>query len=1181
MSSSILPRLQDGRTKSPALGLLPPLVNDVTASASNNQRSHLKQPHQRSLPPKASSSSVKFPALGKPQQLQALPRCNQEEEEHGHETDRGNNHEDEDTRHGLSSSRTSASSRSSLIHMHDVKDKNRDFIKELEEKKRKEKEDRARQERRKKKLHEKMTRKILQDADARQKLASTSPEVDDLTSEILRHDEPQEDEEVDPAVAERRKEKAKRQKRLLKKQQAHLARIQAKQREEQELLEQEREREQRKREKVTQTVLHKIQDSINRSVDEQDAETDGAEEDHLPSVAEEQDDAPQDFERQNMSSDNQSCADEQSEEQKQRAKQQRDAFHRKQQRYLQKLADQRKQKQKEDEDARILQEKRKKKIQKEAQQRLQEAAARQHALAEAREKEEAAAAAAEKAASAGPPVDVEAMVARLSKLKDRDAQIIPEARDFMSWKKRHGVGPDQKVFCMTGWYPVIREELEKRGWFYNQERVSPYFDFKWSLKSDELRAFKLEKYQYVNHFAQNAAITTKVGLIHNLRSAVWHQSVDIDAMFPRAYDLNDPLDMDNFIQDFRYGVAEGLLKQLARRGLQLKHKVPGAASMGANEALVDVVLDIARKKVNSKRPERNNVDLDPLEESVDNPLSTGVDELVTDLQWEVLTNCSLDKPGRLRASLMYKKKVYAEDKDGGAGVETKGASGNETVLSAREKRLQRHTEKMQADTFNREKARLSDLMAHVSLVREGAFDEAIRLARELEKLCAQFQINGGAEFLLPEEHPAAATTASQNVWIVKPAGMSRGRGIRVFNDLDLLLEYVDVENHKECQWVAQKYIENPLLLCKRKFDIRQWVLVTGWDPLTVWFNEDCYLRFSSEEYSMDDLSDQYVHLTNNSIQKYSDKFNDVYATDDGEMQVEGNMWHSDDFKKFLSTKLGKPEIWDSKMHPRMKEIVVQSLQCVQDMVQHRNNSCELYGYDFMVDENLQPWLIEVNSSPACDYSTPIAKRYVESGLSGIIKVVVDHREYEQKKRSGNAAGLEEPDTGCWRRIHKAEYIGKPMSSYAVDFQVKGSKVQRSRRSAKLRGGTKLSSKMSASSSTSSVTSVPTSEASGRIEHIAGDDNEGSDIEVAVTGSVHDEENHDDENENALDDGSAADGEDENEGEDCEDDNENLDNNDRNADDEGEEGFHEERSMTEAEDEPLEAQETTDEIDPLL
>ncbi|POM74920.1 Tubulin-tyrosine ligase family, partial [Phytophthora palmivora] len=231
----------------------------------------------------------------------------------------------------------------------------------------------------------------------------------------------------------------------------------------------------------------------------------------------------------------------------------------------------------------------------------------------------------------------------------------------------------------------------------------------------------------------------------------------------------------------------------------------------------------------------------------------------------------------------------------------------------------------------------------------------------------------------------------------------------------------------------------------------------------------------------------------------------------GEMHVEGKMSHSDDFKKFLSTKMGKPEIWDSQMHPRMKEIVVQSLQCVQDMVQHRNNSCELYGYDFMVDENLTPWLIEVNSSPACDYSTPIAQRYVESGLSGIIKVVVDHREYEMKKRSGNAAGLEEPDTGCWRRIHKAEYIGKPMSLYAVDFQVKGSKVQRSRRNAKLNSDGKPNTNMVASGSTSSVSSETMLKADGKADE-DGDEDTSEDNQ-----NVDDEGDNDSEDDNNGDD----------------------------------------------------------------
>lgn len=39
------------------------------------------------------------------------------------------------------------------------------------------------------------------------------------------------------------------------------------------------------------------------------------------------------------------------------------------------------------------------------------------------------------------------------------------------------------------------------------------------------------------------------------------------------------------------------------------------------------------------------------------------------------------------------------------------------------------------------------------------------------------------------------------------------------------------------------------------------------------------------------------------------------------------------------------------------------------MVETRKNSMELYGFDFMIDEKLTPWIIEVNSSPSLEFST--------------------------------------------------------------------------------------------------------------------------------------------------------------------------------------------------------------------
>lgn len=71
---------------------------------------------------------------------------------------------------------------------------------------------------------------------------------------------------------------------------------------------------------------------------------------------------------------------------------------------------------------------------------------------------------------------------------------------------------------------------------------------------------------------------------------------------------------------------------------------------------------------------------------------------------------------------------------------------------------------------------------------------------------------------------------------------------------------------------GHRYVEKPLLPMGRKMDIRQWVLVTDWQPLTVWFYRDCYIRFAAEDYELEDLDNLFMHLTNNSVAKHSDSF---------------------------------------------------------------------------------------------------------------------------------------------------------------------------------------------------------------------------------------------------------------------------------------------------------------------
>lgn len=73
----------------------------------------------------------------------------------------------------------------------------------------------------------------------------------------------------------------------------------------------------------------------------------------------------------------------------------------------------------------------------------------------------------------------------------------------------------------------------------------------------------------------------------------------------------------------------------------------------------------------------------------------------------------------------------------------------------------------------------------------------------------------------------------------------------------------------------QKYIENPLictnpeypLIWSKKFDIRQWVLVTSYNPLNAWVFSSNYLRICSENYDISDIKSLQKHLTNYSFNK--------------------------------------------------------------------------------------------------------------------------------------------------------------------------------------------------------------------------------------------------------------------------------------------------------------------------
>ena len=195
-----------------------------------------------------------------------------------------------------------------------------------------------------------------------------------------------------------------------------------------------------------------------------------------------------------------------------------------------------------------------------------------------------------------------------------------------------------------------------------------------------------------------------------------------------------------------------------------------------------------------------------------------------------------------------------------------------------------------------------------------------------------------------------------------------------------------------------------MIIHGRKFDIRQWVLVTSWNPLTIWFWNKPYIRFPAADYDPKNLSDRFVHLTNNSVAKYAKG-----CTEMGQ----GNMWDIETFSDYLQTEYGEDKWEAGGLRKKFQTVVRNTLESVQDMFDenNRNASCfELYGFDLMLDDECNPWLLEVNSSPTMEFSTTITTYLCQKVMEDTVKVIT---------LKNNAKG---GDTGDWEMICKKRLV---------------------------------------------------------------------------------------------------------------------------------------------------------------
>jgi len=274
---------------------------------------------------------------------------------------------------------------------------------------------------------------------------------------------------------------------------------------------------------------------------------------------------------------------------------------------------------------------------------------------------------------------------------------------------------------------------------------------------------------------------------------------------------------------------------------------------------------------------------------------------------------------------------------------------------------------------------------------------------------------------LAESHAAVASGSHPdiepadgrfNLWLLKPSRGCGGAGIFIDSDLQSLIDHAS-SSPVGC-WVAQKYLERPLLFHGRKFDLRVWVLVSSAPEtsLGLWVRvyKEGYLRTSSQRYTLDAQQpvgaeesaqetetsgvgqvthmsaagagdcgasgdgcrvrragrkpaaapcvqskyDLLVHLTNHCQQRTADSL--------GRFE-EGNT------ASYAALEKAHPELdLRGRVLPQVNELIASSILAARPRLLATGGSRgphvhAMLGYDFMLHQSGRPLLIEVNANP--------------------------------------------------------------------------------------------------------------------------------------------------------------------------------------------------------------------------
>lgn len=178
------------------------------------------------------------------------------------------------------------------------------------------------------------------------------------------------------------------------------------------------------------------------------------------------------------------------------------------------------------------------------------------------------------------------------------------------------------------------------------------------------------------------------------------------------------------------------------------------------------------------------------------------------------------------------------------------------------------------------------------------------------------------------------------LWIYKPSTMNNGEHIKLFADINEIIVHYQTMQRLGGDFVIQRYIDNPHLLDGHKYTLRLYVILSNYAGYQLY--QHGYYNIGLQKYpGKNDFNNLGAHLTNEHL--------------------------TEPLPNVIQMPTSKVPTFHLLM-PQITSIVDQSILAFAKAAPHyfapsTRKAFDILGFDFLVDDNLKLWLLEINHGP--------------------------------------------------------------------------------------------------------------------------------------------------------------------------------------------------------------------------